>query len=460
MKTFISLFIFLAVVGCTGVADRQPVALISGKWMRGGTEKVRLYRMVNGELKELAASVIGADSSFYLACRPERETLCFLGANKGAAHRYAFWLKRGQNMNLTVTADSYVLNGNANGVENEELTRWHDFVLPIERKSIYFAHERSVFDDFLPLLDEKLNAMPALKFTSTGNKTFEKAFEEYRRLNMAEIAVTYFFAPRRIQPKPNEFPEYYRSIDLDSYTRSSSLLSYPGGIDLLQKILFIKMWSGGEKTANQYNEALALLGRMSSDTLRGAFTLKLAAANRTYAGLVNFDREYGKYLVTEEQRDKMQDMLNSLAVVKEKFPALDFSFPDIEGKEVSLSDFKDKVVYIDVWATWCGPCKQELPHLKKIEKELRDNPNVVFLSVSVDATKDIERWKTFVEREKLNGVQLFAGDRAKRELMDPYKIAGIPRFILVGKDGNIVSPDAPRPSSQEILPLLKSLARQ
>jgi thiol-disulfide isomerase/thioredoxin len=457
-KTILSLFVFLMLAGCANVAERQSYALLSGKWMRGGPEKIRLYHMVDGEMKELAASVIGPDSSFFLAFRPEREVLCFLGAYRGAVHRYAFWMKKGQSIDITVTADSYTLNGKADA-ENEALARWHDFMLPIERKSIYFAQEKSVFEEFLPMLDEKLQALPALDFAPTGNRAFDRAFDDYRRLNMTEIAVTYFFAPRRTQPKPAEFTEYYRSLNLDEYTRSQALLAYPAGIDLLQKIIFIRMWSKGEKTANQYGESLALLPQMASDTLRGAFTLKLAASNRTYAGLVNFDREYGKYLITAVQREKMQDMLNSLAVVKEKFPALDFRFPDAEGNEVALSDFKDRVVYIDVWATWCGPCKQELPHLKKLEKELHHNPNVVFLSVAVDASKDIEKWKTFVEREELKGVQLFAGDRAKRELMDPYKITGIPRFILVGKDGNIVSPDAPRPSSQEILPLLSTLSR-
>jgi hypothetical protein len=97
--------------------------------------------------------------------------------------------------------------------------------------------------------------------------------------------------------------------------------------------------------------------------------------------------------------------------------------------------------------------------LKQLENEYRNNPDVVFLSVSTDVQKDYEKWKKFVADQKLQGVQLFAGDKASQGIITPYKISSIPRFILIGKNGNVAFMDAPRPSSAEIRPAIKALLK-
>ena len=79
---------------------------------------------------------------------------------------------------------------------------------------------------------------------------------------------------------------------------------------------------------------------------------------------------------------------------------------------------------------------------------------MVFMSVSIDKAKDRRKWLDMVREKQMKGVQLFAGDRAD-DIAVPYKVRGIPRFILVGKDGRLISGDAPRPSSEEIRPLLR-----
>ena len=84
---------------------------------------------------------------------------------------------------------------------------------------------------------------------------------------------------------------------------------------------------------------------------------------------------------------------------------------------------------------------------------------MVFMSVSIDAQKDQQKWKDMVKEKQMKGVQLFAGSRAD-DIAKPYKVKGIPRFILVGKDGNLISSEAPRPSSAEIRPLLKKALAQ
>lgn len=131
----------------------------------------------------------------------------------------------------------------------------------------------------------------------------------------------------------------------------------------------------------------------------------------------------------------------------------DFDYENHKGGKTKLEDLKGKLVYIDVWATWCGPCRAEIPHLKELEKKYHGK-NIAFVSISVDALKDHDKWQKFVTDKELGGIQLFADNSWQSEFVTGYQITGIPRFILIGKQGEIINADAPRPSSTDIHNLL------
>ncbi len=130
---------------------------------------------------------------------------------------------------------------------------------------------------------------------------------------------------------------------------------------------------------------------------------------------------------------------------------------DMDGNEVKLSDFKGKIVYVDVWATWCGPCKREIPNLKQAEKTLHGK-DVVFLSVSTD--KDRGKWEKFVKDQELTGVQIHQPGGWGADICRTYNISGIPRFMLIDKEGKIISTDAPRPSQGIVAVLQKELRKE
>ncbi len=133
-----------------------------------------------------------------------------------------------------------------------------------------------------------------------------------------------------------------------------------------------------------------------------------------------------------------------------------FDYENHAGGKTSLESLKGKYVYIDVWATWCGPCRQEIPHLKKIEEKFHGK-DIEFVSISVDAMKDHEKWKKFVTDNNLGGIQLFADNDWKSQFVEEYNIQGIPRFILIDKEGKVVEASAPRPSSPALEEQLNSL---
>ncbi len=163
------------------------------------------------------------------------------------------------------------------------------------------------------------------------------------------------------------------------------------------------------------------------------------------------------------------DYYQSKLAMRKEFPAGTPSptfenYENFKGGTTSLSDLKGKYVYIDVWATWCGPCKREIPSLKKLE-EAYHGKNIEFVSISVDDAKRSgttekahESWKKMVSEKELTGIQLFSDKAWKSDFVQAYKIQGIPRFILIDPNGNIVNPDAPRPSSSALVELFNSLS--
>jgi len=139
--------------------------------------------------------------------------------------------------------------------------------------------------------------------------------------------------------------------------------------------------------------------------------------------------------------------------------AQDFSAYDMNGKKISLSDFKGKVVLVDVWATWCGPCVQEIPHLKELEKAYH-NKDLVVMSISIDPATDQQKWVNYVKYNQLPGVQLFGGEGPKSEVTRMHNINSIPRFLLYNKKGELVDSDAPRPSDSALRKKIDKLLTQ
>lgn len=132
------------------------------------------------------------------------------------------------------------------------------------------------------------------------------------------------------------------------------------------------------------------------------------------------------------------------------------NYENYKGGTTSLADLKGKYVYIDLWATWCNPCKREIPFLQKVEKQFHGK-DIEFVSISIDEKKNHEAWKKMVADKELTGVQLFADNDWKSQFVQEYMVSGIPRFILLDKEGNIISPDAPRPSNPELVEVLNTL---
>ncbi len=114
-------------------------------------------------------------------------------------------------------------------------------------------------------------------------------------------------------------------------------------------------------------------------------------------------------------------------------PAPAFTCLNPRGKSLSPAKYKGKVLVIDFWASWCGPCRQEIPNMKKFYEEFKGQ-GVEFLSVSIDAKE--EAWRKALKEENMAWPQGWVKDGGK-EVMDLYQFGGIPFILVIDKDGNI-----------------------
>jgi peroxiredoxin len=149
---------------------------------------------------------------------------------------------------------------------------------------------------------------------------------------------------------------------------------------------------------------------------------------------------------------KSEEINKKLISLSKGKPAPEFSYKDIKGNLVSLTDFKGKYIYIDVWSTTCGSCRKGLPKLEELIESYKSK-NIVFLGVSLDSK--IEKWRKFVEEKSMKGIQLF-GEGWNSQFTKDYAIESNPRFILIDKNQNIIDIYAPSPS-ENIDNVLKNL---
>ncbi|RRB07193.1 TlpA family protein disulfide reductase [Larkinella rosea] len=126
-----------------------------------------------------------------------------------------------------------------------------------------------------------------------------------------------------------------------------------------------------------------------------------------------------------------------------------FSFVNQNGESVTLDDFKGKVVYLDVWASWCGPCIGEVPHSKKLYERLtkKQLEKIAFLYISIDDSET--NWKNAIKAHQLPGDQGWSAGGWRSRIVQYFGIQSIPRYILIDKKGQMADLNAKRPSSAE-----------
>jgi len=232
------------------------------------------------------------------------------------------------------------------------------------------------------------------------------------------------------------------------------------------------VFTGNGSDGSNYISKKMLLQEEAFNNINDLYTLEkpafLNAINEKKATFINLKDQYKNLdstLLAQDTKDT-EGLFNFLTTRYDKIskliklkgtPSPKFlNYENYKGGATSLDDLKGKYVYIDVWATWCGPCKREIPYLKAVEKEFHGK-NIDFVSISIDKKEVHEKWKNMVKEMELGGIQLFADNDWNSQFIKDYEIDGIPRFILIDDKGNIADADAPRPSNPKLREVLNEL---
>ena len=128
----------------------------------------------------------------------------------------------------------------------------------------------------------------------------------------------------------------------------------------------------------------------------------------------------------------------------------EFVFKDAQGKDHRLSELKGKYVFIDVWASWCYPCRKEYPYLQELEEKM-EGKNIVFVGISCDHVE----WRWTGALGIMKGIQWWiAGDES---FLKAFRADRIPRFILLDRKGRVLELEMTRPSNAKTLDRLLKL---
>lgn len=455
--TSIAVISLLAACGEKAAEGKVDYAVLSGKVssVDAKGENQKLLLLQNDEVvKEIP---VQADGTF-------RDTIREIGDNhfyylvENPAVQTPLYLANGTNMELTLNEEvSKTMVSGSQTKQTQYLIERNSFINDRINgaDSNLFGQKPQEFKEnvkaFFAELDKKLKAYG---FDEEFVKNQEK-WTNYKFVEYLTIFPTYHrYTSGNEAILPDDFYAERDGIDYDNAEEFRTIDTYR---DLVRSKFYtiINNPNDAENIKKFISEVNALKSdNIRADLAKGTFQLisPSSTVNKEIFDFIN------KNVTDEKVKEAAKKAYDVATKLIPGSPSPKFSnYENFNGGTTSLDDFKGKVTYIDIWATWCLPCRGEIPALKELEKKFHGK-DVAFVSISIDQNKD--EWKEFVKSEDLKGVQLFAENAFESQFIQDYGIRQIPTFIIIDKEGKIVNADAPRPSSDEITGLLEGLLKK
>lgn len=461
-KKFINIILFAIIgslfVGCKDkIKEYKPTTTIIEGTINNPLEPVLV---LNG--RHTVKTPVDQNGVFYIQTQLTTSDIYTI---EHGGQQIRFFIQPGDHITLNTDSRSLIQSATFKGnhanennyiVDLEQLVRENE---PQDYVAFYSQKE----GDFLAAVDNRLQLMVNDKQEyQKKNGTFDEVFSEI-------LVAVHAYDAANLKLK---YPDYYRYYNPDSVlVLSDTYDSFLQNLDVdNDENLYIPTY---KEFASLYLDFHANMDTLQKETpltvrkfdsISSLFT-EPQIKSYLYHSLMKqtIDQSINEAAPLLEKYQKLQKNPEYLAEINETFsswshlmngkPAPTFEYQTPQGKKISLNSFKGKLVYIDIWATWCGPCLRELPSLQALEDKYGKSNDIVFVSVSID--QDKSNWLAMVKNKNMGGVQLLADADWSSKIINDYRISGIPRFILVGKEGEIIDANAPRPSSSDIIPLIE-----
>lgn len=452
MKKILFLFALIVMVSCN---TKEPVkeSTLSGTIENYGDVPVMLY-MGN----EADTVIVNEDGTYSITKKLDR---AMTGSLRMARNYASVYLAPGKNLTANFNAEdlsaSIVFEGDL-AIENNYSKEFRAFSSELSKgmRDLYLVSPeefkegilkiKEAKDDFLNSYAEA-NADICPDFVEKEKISYE--FNYYSGLNSYEPAHKFYAKVEEV-----ELPEGWYDFENDIDLNNAKYLDIPIAANMITTIASKKIneesglgdeaWGTPDLLGAQFDWTIK---NIENQEVKEHLLKSNLLSILDYAGPGGIEEYIDKYYEnTTDQKsvEEIKDKVDIWAPMAAGNDAPGFTLPDIDGNEVSLSDFAGKYVYIDFWATWCGPCKIEIPVLGELAVKYADK-NIEIISISVDQDKDA--WIKMVTEDKPGWLQLHDGVN----MNDDYLVRFIPTFVLIDREGKILNARAPRPSSGEVL---------
>lgn len=368
------------------------------------------------------------------------------------------FLEPGMNLNISVDYDAFdsTLTFEGDGAANQRyLLRelLHDFQTPQTKYTLFTdaATYRRYIDsvqnshrDFYRTSDT-LALTPAFRHYAASVIEYQYVYS----LNM--FSVTY--DPATQQFSNRELPDWFYSSVRNLPLTDEVMAEDPHYMTAVEIYLDRFVIKGENDLRTVYRKIDSTLSGRVQDVQLGTFL------RRHISALVR-DRPLGDSLLSAYRSTCTSPRLSSIIrgqyklalSLKKGQPAPMVSAIDISGEPHTLQELKGKVVYVDIWATWCLPCVAAM----KSSRELRSafsTDDVAFVYIAFE--DDIERWRSYLKNNDLGPHAWFADKVMSEQIQQRIGVHGIPRYMIIDRDGNIYSAEAPGPDN--VKPTLEGL---
>jgi thiol-disulfide isomerase/thioredoxin len=449
MKKLLLGALAITIASCTNTAP-VDYALFSGTIKNSESKKLIIRNSENKSIREITLSDTGVFSDTIFNAGGY---VSFFNGKESSA----MYVKNGDNITLNMDAKEF-----------DETVAYTGSAASNFLAQKFLVKEKSGSVKDLYSLDEAAY----LSKMNTQKETLEKSltgldadFVKQEKVNLKYDHIAHvkdyqpahrYFAKKKDFKVSESFPDVLEGIDYSNEDHFKSSAAYKG---LVMNNFYKMVGEKSKKNETSFSEAaIAYIKTSKSALMNNAF---LSAISREVSGGNSKMKELYTDIMALSTDDDFKKKLTkqyekALKLAKGNVSPQFVNYENNAGGTTSLSDLKGKYVYVDVWATWCGPCKAEIPFLQKVEKKYHGK-NIEFVSLSIDVAKDHGKWKQMIKDKKLGGIQLFADSDWKSKFVTDYGITGIPRFILIDPSGNIVSSSAPRPSNKKLVELFTEL---
>jgi len=280
-------------------------------------------------------------------------------------------------------------------------------------------------NDYYAMLDQRRNDQ--LKIATDSRFLQNKINYEN-----ATYKLIYLLA-NKFQYTPKAAKKEARSIVSQLNLNDKSLLKYAFYTDALTAFTYVNHLSVSPNPEGEEFEYYEAINKNLTGKVRVFILSKLFYNAFRYGQIEIISRHYSTFKKENpypEYTSKLDALFGERIQFDEDGFAPDFTLPDENGRIVSLTDYKGKVIYLSFWATWCKPCLSGFKKSESIRKELADM-GVVLINVSVD--RDPNVWKATMARVPMPGINLLSQDSA---ILNTYDAGSLPVYNIIDKNGN------------------------